>query len=259
MEHELRNPLIAGNWKMNTTVDEALSLVDEMLRPLDSLTGLEVLVCPPFVSLAVIAEKLKNTGVKLGAQNMNSNEKGAFTGEISPLMLKPICSYVIVGHSERRQYFGETDQMVNKKLAAAQMNQLIPVLCVGERLDENESSRTEEVIRRQVTEGLRGNRKDSSLVIAYEPVWAIGTGKAATPAIATNTVEIIRDAVSRLWGSQHASEIRVLYGGSVTASNISEFVHEPSIDGALVGGASLKATEFISICRQTADIKQLQS
>ena len=251
----MRIPLIAGNWKMNTTVTEAEKLVLEMLDKLDRIEGVEKVLCPPFVSLVAINMMLQGSSIKLGAQNMYFETKGAYTGEISPVMLSQLCEFVILGHSERRGYFGETDEIVNKKIKTALTNKLKPILCVGERLAENETGKTEEVINRQVTAALNGIEPVRDLVIAYEPVWAIGTGKAASSAQAAATIQSIRDVVAKLWNKSIAQDLRILYGGSVTSANIAEFISHPEIDGALVGGASLKAEEFVSIVEQTAKIK----
>lgn len=251
----MRIPFIAGNWKMNTTVTEAEKLVLEMLDKLDRIEGVEKVLCPPFVSLVAINMMLQGSSIKLGAQNMYFETKGAYTGEISPVMLGQLCEFVILGHSERRGYFGETDEIVNKKIKTALTNKLKPILCVGERLAENETGKTEEVINRQVTAALNGIEPVRDLVIAYEPVWAIGTGKAASSAQAAATIQSIRDVVAKLWNKSIAQDLRILYGGSVTSANIAEFISHPEIDGALVGGASLKAEEFVSIVEQTAEIK----
>jgi len=251
----MRIPFIAGNWKMNTTVTEAERLVYEMLDKLDRIEGVEKVLCPPFVSLVAINMMLQGSSIKLGAQNMYFEIKGAYTGEISPVMLSELCEFVILGHSERRGYFGETDEIVNKKVKTALANELKPILCVGERLAENEAGKTEEVINRQVTAALKGIEPVRDLVIAYEPVWAIGTGKAASSAQAAATIQFIRDVVAKLWNKSIAQDLRILYGGSVTSANIAEFISHPEIDGALVGGASLKAEEFVSIVEQTAEIK----
>jgi triosephosphate isomerase len=251
----MRIPFIAGNWKMNTTATEAEKLVIEMLDNLDEIEGVEKVLCPPFVSLVAINMMLQDSSIKLGAQNMYFETKGAYTGEISPLMLSELCEFVILGHSERRWYFGETDEIVNKKVKAALVNKLKPILCVGERLAENEAGKTEEVINRQVTAALNGIEPVSNLVIAYEPVWAIGTGKAASGEQATATIQFIRGVVAKLWNKSIAQDSRILYGGSVTSANIAEFISHPEIDGALVGGASLKAEEFVGIVKQTAEIK----
>jgi triosephosphate isomerase len=252
----MRIPLIAGNWKMNTTSSEAEQLVLEILEKLDRIEGVEKVLCPPFVSLVAINMMLQDLSIKLGAQNMYFKIEGAYTGEISPLMLRELCQFVILGHSERRWYFGETDEIVNKKVKAALANTLKPILCVGERLEENEAGKTEEVVNRQVTAALNGIEPVPDLVIAYEPVWAIGTGKAANGEQAAATVQFIRDVVAKLWNKSIAQDLRILYGGSVTSANIAEFISQPEIDGALVGGASLKAEEFVSIVEQTAEIKR---
>jgi triosephosphate isomerase len=186
---------------------------------------------------------------------MHFEIKGAYTGEISPTMLRELCEFVILGHSERRWHFGETDEVTNKKIKAALANGLKPILCVGERLEENEANRTEEIVARQINQGLSGVKSASDIVIAYEPVWAIGTGKAASGEQAATTIKFIRDTLANLWNKDTAQTLRILYGGSVTGDNIAEFISQPEIDGALVGGASLKAEEFLSIVKQTAAIK----
>lgn len=252
----MRVPFIAGNWKMNTTVTEAERLVLEMLARLDGIEGVEKVLCPPFVSLVAISMMLQDSSIKLGAQNMYFEAKGAYTGEISPLMLSELCEFVILGHSERRWYFGETDEIVNKKVGAALTNKLKPILCVGERLEENEAGKTEEVINRQVRAALNSIAPARDLVVAYEPVWAIGTGKAASGEQAGVTIQSIRDVVAKVWNKSIAQNLRVLYGGSVTAANVGEFVSHSEIDGALVGGASLKAGEFVEIVEKTAEIKR---
>lgn len=252
----MRVPLIAGNWKMNTTAAEGERLVLEMLEKLDEIEGVEKVVCPPFVSLLGISMMLQNSSIMLGAQNMYFEAKGPYTGEISPLMLRELCQFVILGHSERRWYFGETDEVVNKKVRAALANKIKPILCVGERLEENEAGRTEEVVDKQVIAALKDTEPVRDLVIAYEPVWAIGTGKAASGEQAAATIKFIREVLAKLWNKSMAQNIRILYGGSVTSANITEFVSFPEIDGALVGGASLKADEFVAIVSQTATIKK---
>ncbi len=251
----MRVPLIAGNWKMNTTVSEAIELVNEMRRGLDEIDGADKVICPPFVSLAPVGELIKGSSIKLGAQNMHFEHKGAYTGEISPLMIADLCEFVIIGHSERRQYFNETGEIVNKKVRVALAVGLKPILCIGERLEENEAGRTEEVVTEQLRSSLAGIDFSDDLVMAYEPIWAIGTGKAATGEQANRTIGFIRYRVSQLFGESTAQEIRILYGGSVTAANTAEFMQQPEIDGALVGGASLKAAEFLSIVKQTSEIK----
>jgi triosephosphate isomerase len=252
----MRLPIIAGNWKMNTTVDEAVALIRDMLGGLQEIDGVEKVVCPPFVSLAEVKPVLDRSSVKLGAQNLHFEEKGAYTGEVSPIMLAHLCEYVIVGHSERRQYFGETDEIVNRKVKAALKFNLKPIMCVGETLAENEAKKTEEVVTRQVKKGLAGVDKADGLVIAYEPIWAIGTGKAATGKQANATIGLIRRTVQELYGEEVAKGLRIQYGGSVTGANVVEFMSQPEIDGALVGGASLKAGDFVSIVEQTAKTKR---
>ena len=254
----MRTPIIAGNWKMNTTVDEALDLVDEMIDDLEEMEEeVEVVLCPPFVSLAALADELVGSLVFLGAQNMHYLDKGAYTGEISPVMLADLCDYVILGHSERRQYFGETDELVNKKVVAALRHGLSPIVCVGETLAQHDAGQAEAVVTSQVKGCLASlSAADvAGLVIAYEPVWAIGTGRAATGADANAVVATIRQTIAGLYDAAIAQVVRVQYGGSVTAANIAEFIRQPEIDGALVGGASLKPEDFLGIVRQTAAIK----
>lgn len=252
----MRLPIIAGNWKMNTTVDEAVSLVKNMLGDLERIDTVERVICPPFVSIAPVKAILQGSSVKLGAQNMHFEERGAYTGEVSSLMLSGMCEYVIIGHSERRQYFGETDEIVSRKVSAALKARLKPILCVGESLVENDAGKTEEVVSRQVRKALMGVKEVDGLVIAYEPVWAIGTGKAATGGQANATIALIRRIIRELYGEDIARAVRIQYGGSVTSANIGEFICQPEIDGALVGGASLKGPDFVSIVKQTADVKQ---
>ena len=247
--------MIAGNWKMNTTVDEAVTLVKSMLPGLNKITGVEKVVCPPFVSLVSVREILKGGSVLLGGQNLYYEEKGAYTGEVSPLMLAGLCDYVIIGHSERRQYFGETGDTVDKKVRAALNAKIKPIMCIGETLEENEAAKTQEVLARQIAAASDRMYYLSGMVIAYEPIWAIGTGRSATGAQANDTIRFIRQLVTHQHGNDIAESIRILYGGSVTADNISEIMQQPEIDGALVGGASLKADAFISIVKQTADIQ----
>jgi len=251
----MRIPLIAGNWKMNTTIGEAKKLVSAMLPGLDGIKNVEKVLCPPFVSLMAVKELIQRTSVQLGAQNLYFEEKGAYTGEISPLMLADLCEFVIIGHSERRQYFHETGEMVNKKIRAALRVGLKPILCIGERLEENEAGKTAQVVTDQLQSALSVIDNLNGLVIAYEPVWAIGTGRAATGQQSNETIGLIRHNVARLYHRQIADDMRILYGGSVTAENIAEFVSQPEVDGALVGGASLKADQFLSIAWQTAEIK----
>ena len=255
MQSTARLPLIAGNWKMNTTVDEAKRLVDRLRPALDKVQGVEKLVCPPFVSLSAVKEALQGGSVKVGAQNVYFEEKGAYTGEISPLMLAGLCEYVIIAHSERRQYFKESGEMINKKIKAAIKAGLKPILCVGERLEENEAGRTAQVVVSQLKEALIDIETADGLVVAYEPVWAIGTGRAATGKQSNETIALIRSTVGSLIDKDLAAEVRILYGGSVTAENIAEFISQPEIDGGLVGGASLEADQFAGIVQKTGEIK----
>jgi triosephosphate isomerase len=252
----MRTPIIAGNWKMNTTLGEAIDLVKEMRDRLDRIQGVEKVLCPPFISLSAIREIIAGSSIQLGAQNMYFEPKGAYTGEVSPPMLAGLCQFVILGHSERRGYFGEGNEVVSKKVQAALGVGLKPIICVGERLEENEAGRTTEVVTRQVRAAFKGVDAPKDLVIAYEPVWAIGTGRAATGVQANATIGVIRHVMAELYGEEVAQAMRIQYGGSVTSSNIDEFVAQPEIDGALVGGASLKAAEFLNIVAQSAAIKR---
>ncbi|TES89101.1 MAG: triose-phosphate isomerase [Anaerolineales bacterium] len=251
----MRTPLVAGNWKLNKTVAEARQLVTDMLPGLQGISGVEKLICPPFTALMAVAEMLKGKGIGLGGQNLFWEASGAYTGEISPSMLSEYCQYVIIGHSERRAYFGETDETVKLKVQAALAHNLKPVVCVGETLEENESGYAAEVVSRQVKGGLKGTRISSGddLVVAYEPVWAIGTGRAATPEDATVIIRnVIRPTLAGLFSEDVAQEVRVLYGGSVKPANAADFFTLDEVDGALVGGASLKADDFIAITRAAA-------
>ncbi len=251
----MRIPMIAGNWKMNTTVSEAVELVNEMRPGLDEIANVDKVICPPFISLITVRELIKGSSIKLGAQNLYFEAKGAYTGEISPLMLADLCEFVIIGHSERRQYFNETGEIVNKKVKAALRAKLKPILCIGESPEENEAGRTEAVIAGQLRSSLAGIDFAADLIIAYEPIWAIGTGKAATGRQANKTTGFIRQNIAQLYNEDLAQKMRILYGGSVTADNAAEFINQPEIDGALVGGASLKAPQFLSIVKQTSEIK----
>ncbi|MES0361405.1 MAG: triose-phosphate isomerase [Anaerolineales bacterium] len=249
-----RKPMVAGNWKMHMTVADARHLVSEMVPGLQSKPGVDKVICPPYTTLLAVSSLLEGTDIHLGAQNMYWETAGAYTGEISPTMVAEYCKYVILGHSERRAYFNETDQNVNLKVQAAFAHGLIPIVCVGETLEDYEADRTYEVVFRQVKMGLAGIEFDGSdsdggdLVIAYEPIWAIGTGRASTPTNANQVVaEVVRPALAELFGEQMAQKIRVLYGGSVKGENAKEFFAQSEIDGALVGGASLKVTDFIQI------------
>ncbi len=252
----MRTPLIAGNWKMYNTIAEARHLVSEMVPGLQAIKSVEKVLCPPFTSLLAVRSLLEGTEIGLGGQDVYWEASGAFTGEVSPTMLAELCQYVIIGHSERRAYFGESDVSVNRKVHASLAHRLKPIVCVGETLDENEAGKTTEVVTRQVKVGLQGLDSSTiglgdgniSIIIAYEPIWAIGTGRAATAEDANGVVaNVIRPILKEMFNETIAQAIRVLYGGSVKASNAGEFFQQPEIDGALVGGASLKASEFVSI------------
>lgn len=254
----MRTPIIAGNWKMNKTVAEARELALAMRDDLDRIRDVDKVLCPPFVSLTTVAEVVAGTAVYVGAQNMYWEERGAFTGEISPVMLQGLCRYVILGHSERRQLFGETDEGVNRKVKAALAHHLIPIICVGENLAQNEAGETEAFVSGQVRAAFAGISADQArlCVVAYEPIWAIGTGKAATAAGANAVIGLtVRGTLADMFGETTAQAIRIQYGGSVTPANIAEFMTQPDIDGALVGGASLKAADFVAIVQRGAAAK----
>jgi triosephosphate isomerase len=248
----MRKPIIAGNWKMYKTIPEAQKLVKELLGELGGNNQVEVVFCPPFTALAAVKELLQNTPYGLAAQNLYWKEEGAFTGEISPQMLKDAgCDYVIIGHSERREYFGETDETVNLKAKAALNVGIKPIICVGESLAQREAQETESLIKRQTEAALAGiNPADTPrIVIAYEPIWAIGTGKSSNGADANQVIGLIRKTVAGIFDGEVASQMRIQYGGSVKPENIKEFMDQPEIDGALVGGASLKTDSFMKIIR----------
>lgn len=248
----MRKTIIAGNWKMNNTRKEAIALTEALVKAVQGKSGLpEIVLCPPFTSLQVVIDKVQGSPIQSGAQNMEHHDSGAYTGEISPLMLLELgVKYVILGHSERRQYFGETNQTVNLKLKAALKHGLIPIVCVGETLDERENNLTDSVVSRQVAAALADLKEDElkTLVVAYEPVWAIGTGKVCESQEANRVIGIIRNTMGGLLpGSKIGEQTPVLYGGSVNAKNAAELLEQPNIDGGLVGGASLKAEEFLPI------------
>lgn len=244
----MRRPFIAANWKMNKTIGETLSFLEEFIPLVKDVSDVEILIAPPFTSLFVASEKLKNTSILIGGQNVFYEEKGAYTGEISPLMLKDAgCSYVIIGHSERRQYFNETDEIINKKILAAKRNNLRVVLCIGETLEERHVGKTFDVLDGQIEKGLK-DASPEDIVIAYEPVWAIGTGKTATTWQAQEAHRFIRERLSSLYG-KISEEIRIIYGGSVSPENIKSLMDCEDVDGALVGGASLKAESFSKIVK----------
>jgi len=250
-----RRPIIAGNWKMYKTAAEALALVKAVQQEVVHVSNVEIVVCPPFTALYAVSTILQGSNVKLGAQNVHWEKEGAFTGEIAAPMLKELAvAYAIVGHSERRQYFGETNEGVNKRAKAALANGIRPIVCVGETLAQREAGQTESVVRDHVTGGLAGFSKDAMLetVIAYEPVWAIGTGKTATPAQAQEVHAFIRELLAAMFDSQVAAKVRIQYGGSVKPANAKELLGQADIDGALVGGASLDARGFAQIVKAAA-------
>ena len=243
----MRKAIIAGNWKMNNTASEGVALV-KAIAPLVTEATCDVVVCVPAIDIPAVSEALKGTNIRLGAENVHFAEKGAYTGEISAAMLKEYgVEYVIIGHSERRQYFGETDETVNKRTLTALNAGLTPIVCVGETLEERETGKTEAVLHRQLEEGLKGVEDLTKLVIAYEPVWAIGTGKTATAAQANETIGYIRKTLGELFCEKCAAKVRIQYGGSMNAGNCKELMAQDEIDGGLIGGASLKAPDFSAI------------
>lgn len=245
----MRRPIIAGNWKMNKTINEGIELV-RALKDVAENTDVEVVVCVPFVHLGEIKKELEDSKIKLGAQNMHWEEKGAFTGEISPVMLQDIgVDYVIIGHSERRQYFNETDETVNKKMKSAISHGIKPIVCVGETLEEREKGIAKDVVKSQVVKAFEGVQPDDmkKIVIAYEPIWAIGTGKTASSEDANEMIVFIRTIIDEKYGVDVSEEVRIQYGGSVKPNNASDIMNQEDIDGALVGGASLKADDFKEI------------
>lgn len=253
-----RKKLIAGNWKMNKTSADAATLVREIVAEVGRVTDVDILVCPPFTALESAGKLLEGSNVKLGAQNMHHEASGAYTGEISASMLRSIfATYVILGHSERRTYFGETDKFINQKVLAALKNQLKPVLCVGETLAERESGATLKVVQTQLEGALEGVSKEqaTSLVVAYEPVWAIGTGKVATTEQAQEVHAFIRSLLVKLYGDAIAQKLRILYGGSMKPANAPELLAQKDIDGGLIGGASLETRSFVELVKAAALVK----
>ena len=243
----MRKPIIAGNWKMNNTASQGVALVNA-IAPLVTEANCDVVVCVPAINIPAIAEAIKGTNIKLGAENVHFAEKGAYTGEISAAMLLEYnVEYVIIGHSERRQYFAETDETVNKRTLTALNAGLIPIVCIGESLEERETGKTEEVLATQIHEGLKGIEDITKVVIAYEPVWAIGTGKTATAEQANETIAFIRKTIGEMFCPHCAAAVRIQYGGSMNAANCKELRAMPEIDGGLIGGASLKAPDFATI------------
>jgi triosephosphate isomerase len=247
-----RVPFIAGNWKMNKTVGEALDLVRQLKASISGMEEVEVAIAPPFTALYAVHKELEGSSIRLAAQNLFWEEKGAYTGEVSPPMLKELgCQYVILGHSERRQFFGETDGTVNRKMKAALGQDLKVIFCIGETLEEREKGKTFSVIERQLSGGLNdiGKEEMKRIVVAYEPVWAIGTGKTATPEQAEDVHRVIRERLEKLYSRGIAEDVRIQYGGSVTPENVKGLMNQKNIDGALVGGASLKSDTFSKIVR----------
>lgn len=248
----MRRKFIAGNWKMNKTNQEARELVEGLKKELSGIDTLDIVVCPPFTALSEVSSIIRDTNIDLGAQNMYFEEKGAFTGEISPLMLKSVgCKYVILGHSERRGIFEEKSDLVEKKVVSAFSHGLIPILCVGETLGEREAGNTFNIVESELRNELKNLSKEqvNTIVIAYEPIWAIGTGKSATSSDAKQVIDFIRDILKDMFDEEVSQNVRILYGGSVKPDNISSFMKEDTIDGALVGGASLKVDSFSKIVK----------
>jgi len=248
----MRRVIIAGNWKMYKTIDESIELVNLLKRALVDINEIEIVVCPPFTSLSDVREAIMDTNIKLGAQDCYWEKEGAFTGEVSCAMLKSAgCAYVIIGHSERRQYFGETNETVNRKAKAALKEGLKPIVCVGERIEERKAGRTFDVVKDHVANSLAGLTKEEMLktVIAYEPVWAIGTGLTATKEQAEEVHKYIRELLKKMYDDDLAKAVRIQYGGSVKPENIKELISQEDVDGALVGGASLKADSFSQIVK----------
>lgn len=249
----MRTPFIAGNWKMNKTADEAVAFVREVRHALNQIEGVDIAFCPPYLAIPALADALKGTKIGVGAQNMFYEESGAYTGELAPDMLTPYCKYVILGHSERRAYFGETDEGVNKKIKAALNHGLIPIVCVGESLEQNEAGETHDFVSGQVRAAFEGMTADemAKCVIAYEPIWAIGTGRTATTAQAGQIIGVtVRGTVADMFGEETAQLVRIQYGGSVKPDNATELMSHPDIDGALVGGASLKPS-FVELVQNS--------
>ena len=252
----MRSPIVAGNWKMNKSIGEAVDLAAEVKQRLTGYTAAEIVLCPPFTALKSVGDLLRYSNIRLGAQNMHWESGGAFTGEVSPEMLRDLgCAFVLLGHSERRRYFGETDEHVQRKTAAALDAGLSPIVCVGETLAEREAGKTDEVLRQQVEGGLEGfGERLSGVVIAYEPVWSIGTGRSATTEQAQDAQAYIRMLIRKLAGEATGDALRILYGGSVKPDNATELFGQTDIDGGLIGGASLKAADFAAIVNAARDV-----
>jgi triosephosphate isomerase len=251
----MRTPMAAANWKCHTRLESAMALAKGLREAVDGVQGVEKVLCPPFVYLAAVGQAVRGSSLRLGSQDVHWEDDVAATGEIGPQMVAELAQYAIIGHSERRHQFGETDEMVNRKVKAALATGLHPIMCVGETLDEREAGKTGEVLVRQTRSGLEGAEIPDDFIIAYEPVWAIGTGRAATAETAEEAIALIRREVASIFGAGKAEALRVLYGGSVTPDNVGEFMSREAIDGSLVGGASLKVDAFTGIVRGTAEAK----
>ena len=251
----MRKFVIAGNWKMNKSLPQAVTLVQDLKVGLAAQDNVDIIICPPFIALAAARDGLRDTAIAVGAQHMHWEAEGAFTGEISPRMVQDLCSHVIIGHSERRTHFGETDTMVNRRVVAAIAHGLTPIVCVGETDEENRAGKTREVLDRQASQALAdlSAQQAAAAIVAYEPVWAIGTGRAAAPAEANDTIGLVREVVGRECGASTAAAIRILYGGSINPGVWPDIISQPEVDGGLVGGASLIAEDFIALAVQTRD------
>ncbi len=258
MDNLKKKFLIVGNWKMNLGPAEAAEFVKSLKRSAEEVRNIEIVLCPSFPCLESVFEEIEESDFEIGAQNMHFEEKGAFTGEVSALQLKPFCRYVILGHSERRAYFKETDEIVNKKILTGLKHSLIPIICIGESEEEREDDRTMEVVAKQVKAVLNGiaRRHLPRLVFAYEPVWAIGTGKTPTPQDASSVCLYIRRILTEIYGREMAARTRILYGGSINGKNAAEFLGEPGVDGLLVGGASINLADFAKILREAGKISK---
>lgn len=251
----MRTLVLAGNWKMNKTIPAAVALAGGVQEGVEGTKDIDIIVCPPFIALDAVQLTLQNSQVAIGAQNMHWEAEGAFTGEVSPPMVQALCSHVIIGHSERRGHFGETDEMVNRKVIAAIAHGLTSIVCVGETDTENRAGDTQAVLERQTLQALAGlsPQQAASVILAYEPVWAIGTGRAAAPEEANASIGLIRTAVAREFGGETAQAVRILYGGSINPNVWPEIIAQPEVDGGLVGGASLVAADFVALAGQTRD------
>lgn len=252
----MRRPMMAGNWKMNKTIAEAVELAQSIQEQIEAYDNVDRVICPPFVCLPAVNAVLAGSSLAVGAQNVHWADSGAYTGEISAPMLTELVSYVIIGHSERRQYFAETDETVNQRVRAALAHDLRPIICVGESLEQNEAGETNSVVERQVRAALEGIDATQlrNIVVAYEPIWAIGTGKAATPEQANATCAVVRSVLSDLYGDEAAQGVQILYGGSTNDGNIAEIMQGSDIDGALIGGASLKVDSYSEMVRITSEL-----